>query len=360
MKFSLKSFLQGFGIIAIILTLLPLIAIDYWWIRVFDFPHVQLTGLTLAAFIAYFMTFDLKNYKDYLFITIVGACFLFQAYKVFPYTPLASYEIADSTPTDERNDFNIYSANVFQDNKEYDPLLKEIKSYDPDIILLMETNQEWKNAVHGTLSPDYPYQLLQPLDNTYGLLFYSRLPLSESKIRFLVDKEIPSIETRVTLRNGEKIQLYAIHPTPPMPQHNPMSSDRDTEMMKTAFQAKENGFPTVVIGDFNDVAWSDTTSLFRKVSGLLDPRIGRSLYNTFNAKNIFMRWPLDHLFTSPEFRVTTFETGDGINSDHFALHAVLTYEPSKSAEQDPIPATEEEVKRAREQLKEQNLLNMEL
>ncbi|WP_298324366.1 endonuclease/exonuclease/phosphatase family protein [uncultured Dokdonia sp.] len=360
MNFTLKNFLQGFGIIAVILTLLPLIAVDYWWIRVFDFPHAQLTGLTFIAILTYFIRFDIKYYKDYLFVIILIACFTFQLGKIYAYTPFSSYEAKESTITDASNTLKIYTANVLQKNEKYQLLLDQVAEKNPDIVLLMETDQLWQNAVHKTLSATYPYSMLEPLDNTYGMLLYSRLPMSQNKINHLVDKEIPSMEAIVTLESGNQFQLFAIHPTPPMPQHNPMSSDRDTEMMTTALRVYKREMPVIVLGDFNDVAWSNTTSLFRKTSTLLDPRIGRGFYNTFNAKNVLMRWPLDHLFISEEFRVKTLNRTKDIKSDHFPMYTELTFEPGKAKEQKAEKPSKEILDRAQSQLKEQHLLNMEM
>ncbi len=182
------------------------------------------------------------------------------------------------------------------------------------------------------------------------MLLYSKLELFDTQVKYLVSDSIPSIHAKVKLRSKDTIQLYAIHPTPPMPQENPSSSDRDTEMMFIAKMALESEYPVIVIGDFNDVAWSQTSILFQKVSRLLDVRKGRGLYNTFDANSKIMRWPLDHIFIGSEFRLKKVEKCEDIESDHYPLYTELTFEPNgKNLQLKPYP-NKNQLKRAQDQI----------
>ncbi len=108
--------------------------------------------------------------------------------------------------------------------------------------------------------------------------------------------------------------------------------------------------PVIAAGDLNDVGWSRTSALFQKISGLLDPRIGRGLFATYNANNKFFRWPLDHIFHSKDFRVVNIERLDYIGSDHFSIYINLSYEPETSDEQKNLKPNKEDVKDANEKL----------
>ncbi|HSI69168.1 MAG TPA: endonuclease/exonuclease/phosphatase family protein [Gillisia sp.] len=348
---KLKTFLQSFGLLAITLTLVPFIAADFWWIRIFDFPHTQLTILTFVALVTYFIKFDVKWAQDYLFVTILTACFIFQLTKIWPYIPHGNYELMEAEESGDSPRIKFYIANVLQDNEKPAKLLEDLARKQADLVLLMETNTRWMEDVRPAMD-EYPHRVEVPLDNTYGMLLYSKFPLNNPEVKYLVDDSIPSILTRFSLPGGEEIMLYCIHPTPPMPQHNPSSTDRDAEMMLVAKSAKSNPLPVIVTGDFNDVAWSQTTRLFKDVSGLLDPRVGRGFYNTFNAKNILLRWPLDHFFASDEFRLVNIGLGDDIDSDHFPAIFEVSLEPEKALEQKREEPTQSQKETAEESIQD--------
>lgn len=343
---KLKGFFQVLGIIAVVFTLIPFVAMDYWWIRIFDYPHVQLTAFTLVTFFLYFVRFDIRSWRDYCFVAILGGCFVFQLLKIYPYTPFAAFEVQKNENTSPASTLSLLVANVLQKNTQTKSLLDEILVYDPDVLILTETDLRWQKKLNSGLDQRYPYRVLMPLDNTYGMMMYSRYPLINPEIKFLVSDSIPSIHTRMRLPSGKIVKIYAIHPTPPVPMENPKSTERDAEMMIVAKMAKNDEFPVIVTGDFNDVAWSETTSLFQDVSGLLDPRIGRGFFNTYNANSFIMRWPLDHLFISREWRLVDMERGSDFGSDHFPIYFKLSLEPENAQEQEKKKPSTEEKKEA--------------
>ena len=348
----LKPFLQGFGMLAVLFTLIPIAAADFWWIRMFDFPHIQLTILTFVALAVYFIKFDVKWIQDYVFVSVLIACFIFQLLKIYPYLPHTNFDVGDSSSeVNKDNTIIFYSANVYQDNTNSNLLIQEIAKNDPDVLLLMETNIRWMNDISEAISK-YPYKVEVPLDNTYGMLLYSKLKMKDPQVLYLVSDSIPSIHTVLELNNGKNISFHAIHPTPPMPQENPSSTDRDAEMMHLAVMSMNRELPVIVAGDFNDVAWSGTTMLFKNVSRLLDVRVGRGFYNSFDVSSFILRWPLDHFFVSEEFRVAEIKTGESIDSDHYPFYISLSLEPEKAAEQKAEDPSENQVKRALDRIEQ--------
>ena len=351
---KLKSFLQAIGIIAVLLTLFPFVAADFWWIRMFDYPHLQLTLFTLIALLIYFFRFDIRSWRDYTFIVLLAGCFVFQVGKIYPYTALASYQIENNEHVKRERTISVFISNVLQKNEEHQMVLDEVLTKNADILIFTETNERWrKNLSSAVQSYGYTNKAEIPLDNTYGMLLYSKLKLIDPEVKFLLEDSIPSIHSKVQLPSNEIIELHVIHPTPPMPPHDASSTDRDAQMMLVAKMAKNSQYPVIVAGDFNDVAWSESTSLFQSVSGLLDPRKGRGFFNTFNAKNWVMRWPLDHMFVSEEFRVMDIERGHKVGSDHFPLFVQLSLETEIAEEQKLEPPTQEELKEANKQIEKE-------
>lgn len=116
--------------------------------------------------------------------------------------------------------------------------------------------------------------------------------LDDSQIEFLVEAQIPSINARVELEGGSLLRFHLIHPTPPVPGENPSSTERDVVLLVLAKTLQDSAKRIIVTGDLNDVAWSATTRLFRRVSGLLDPRTKTGMVLTLHADWWFALWPL--------------------------------------------------------------------
>lgn len=322
------------AILFTIMTLLPLSKEEYWWIRIFDYPRVQIAIGSILV-ISLLVIDHLTSWPMLILMLVLGVATIYQAFLIYPYTPFAKVQTLKSHGTDENVRLRLFVNNVRMVNKHTDKVLREIEKCDPDIIVLMEPDKKWEEAVKS-LEEKYHYILKEPLENTYGILFYSRLKLYNAEIKYLVDKEIPSVHATVELRSGDKIKMHCLHPLPPTPHSD--TEERDAEIVMVGKEVKKSGEPSIVMGDLNDVAWSHTTRLFQRISGMSDPRVGRGFFNTYNAFIPVFRFPLDHIFHTPHFRLVHLQRMRAVGSDHFPMFIELSYEPErKNVQEIPKP-----------------------
>ena len=310
-----------FTCIMLCVTLVPLLPSNHWLSRVWEFPRVQIAVLTVSLTIASF--FLASPSMAIVLVSINGLLSLYQIAWIFPYTRLYPIQVKKATEPYQQS-IKIMTSNVLMPNHSAEKLIKLIQSYLPDVVVTLETDQWWEDALHPIHS-EYPHRVNCPLDNLYGMHLYSKFVLEDVQLLELIEEGIPSIHCYLVLKNNIKVKCHFLHPAPPSPTENTTSTPRDRELLVIAKQVAGQTEPIIVTGDLNDVAWSPTTRAFRRISGLKDPRMGRGMFNTFHASYPILRWPLDHIFHSEHFELGSIQRMPSIDSDHFPLLSELVY-----------------------------------
>jgi len=334
----------------VISLILPQIKHDHWTFRVFEFPRLQ--KLVIAVILILATSFILINNFNYWDAALTLINFLGLTYlgvQIFPFLPIASKQVEDVSHKQNQADISLLVNNVYQYNEDFDKLIELVNKNKPDIVMLVETDKKWKEKCVEGFGEAYPYQVLEDLDNTYGMLLFSKLKLENTDVRYIIKEGIPSIKTDVLFERGKRIRFYGLHPEPPVPSENPKATARDAEILKVAKEVCDDELPCLIAGDLNDVAWSYTTELFLKTSGALDPRRGRGFFNTFHASYSLLRWPLDHIFCTKEFCVNFMDRLSYTGSDHFPMYVGLSIENGKNNGQE-LEQTEEDEKLREEKI----------
>ena len=314
---------------------------DQWWIRAFDFPRLQISILISVIIVAAIIVFDFSKVIHFIAVALLLVSLIYQVEKIYPYTWFAKKEVMKFEDGDPTDNISILVSNVLTPNEDYHKLLEIVNRRQPDILLTLESDEKWEEALKG-LEEEYKYCIKVPQDNLYGMHLYSKLKLEETEIRYLVKNDIPSIHGFVRLDDNSKIRIHCMHPRPPSPSEADTSTNRDAELLMLGRDVREQDDSVLVFGDLNDVAWSRTTRLFQQMSGLMDPRIGRGFFNTFHADYRFFRWPLDHVFHSNDFTLIDIAREKHIGSDHFPMYIKLNFERKAELEQNKPEAEEEE------------------
>lgn len=345
----MKLALFAIGSVLIFVTVLSRVPSARWWIRAADFPRSQVAVLLAVTGLAHAFTYDSTSLFDAGFGVALAAALAYQCSRILPYTRLARRQVVDAHKADVSRSVRILISNVLMENRHDREFLELVRKSDPDLILAVETDAWWDERL-GALDADYPNSIKYPQSNFFGMHFFSRLKIVSAETRFLVEADVPSIRVTVRLRSGERVEFFGLHPRPPEPQQD--TEERDAELLIVGREVKDNSTPAIVAGDLNDVAWSNSTRLFQKVSSMLDPRRGRGMYSTFHAGYPLFRWPLDHVFHDQRFTLVRLQRLDSIGSDHFPVLVELQLEPSAAPDQPTPKADGKDLQVAQERIAE--------
>ncbi len=300
-------------------TLLPLVRSVRWWVRAWEFPRLHIVVLALIGVVGVlFLSFPFKE----LLALSLAACALYQGFQIFPYTRFARAEISITRDAPDDSRIKLLSANVLMENSRKSDLVDIIDREDPDILFLMETDQGWLDAVQGCLNR-YPTVLTYPLDNHYGLIFATRLQAPTAEVTFLSEDNTPSLRAELIGPDGTGFNFLGLHPRPPVPGND--TKLRDYQIKMAAKMTGHANWPTVCMGDFNDVAWSWTSRRFKRYGDFLEPRVGRGMFPTFHAQYPLVSVPIDQLYLTSGVGLVSFGRLEEFGSDHYPISAVITF-----------------------------------
>jgi len=307
-----------FSILTIVGTLLPLNKSKLWFVRdQVNFRAYYLVG-NIFLLVGICILNNILSIPTLILLAGHAFCIFICIRSIKPYLFFSPTSIQSATHSDSGIPLKILIFNVLQDNDEYDKFLKLADTENPHIILLLETDEAWENAL-SPLENEYPHTIKEIRDDTYGIYFMSRVPFIEKKLNHFVSDDIPSIEALIKV-GAHNLRIFGLHPEPPLPGEAWTSMPKNLEMLSAAnrITAEPRAELDIVIGDLNDVGWSLSAKKFKEITGLKDPREGRGFYATFPTYLPF-RIPIDHVFCSPKLKLIDFRTLENIGSDHFPV-----------------------------------------
>lgn len=304
--------------VTVLVTLSSISRNQHWLIRIGDFPRLQIIKVLIGSLLLSGFFNTPVGIVDRLFTLGLITCLVYQISWVLPHTFLFPKEAPDAGRL-IRPALSVMVFNILMKNRNAEAVLECAERTDADVVLFLEPDEWWAERLER-LNSRYPHMVAQPLGNCFGMIMFSRLELVKADLQFLVQDDIPSIRARFRTADGREFTFHGLHPRPPSPVDEGRSTERDLEMMMIANEVAANDVPTIVACDLNDVPWSRTARLFKKVAGLLDPRIGRGFYNSFHTRNPLCRFPLDHVLHTAHFHVVHIERiKQNCGSDHFPI-----------------------------------------
>ena len=315
MKYVVYALLAA-AVLMLVAVLVSLSNTDAWYVRQVDLvrePMSYIAGVLLL--LSLFVKFRWRWVTVALFALII----VINLWRIWPYTFLAGTQLAydDGAQAAAATCFTAMSVNVKVENDRYAQIAEQVERIDPDILFLMETDEEWAAQLEPVLA-GYEHVDRHPQPNAFGLVFATRLRVIKTNIVENTHRDTPTLYA--TVQPGSRpVEFIGLHPKPPLPSWN--TQMRDENIVKAGVQTPDRLPDAMVMGDFNDVPWSRTTTKFRDTGEWRDPRIGRGTYPTFPPSLVAIGWPLDQMMLKGDLELTEFEVLPDNGSDHRALYA---------------------------------------
>lgn len=231
---------------------------------------------------------------------------------------LLPYWVPSERGTDGGTPLELVSLNVWADNTATDRAIAYLRGCGADVVVLLEVNTAWAEAL-AQLESLYPYRVIEPRDDKFGIALLSMWPLREPSV--ITPADGPPVIVATLEREASACLLVAAHP--PAPISAEWTAWRDAQLEALGRLVAAADLPAILAGDLNTSPWSHGFSQLLATSGLRDSALGHGIQPTWNAQRPLPRIPIDHVLVSKEIRVLGRAVGPGVGSDHFPVEASL-------------------------------------
>lgn len=177
--------------------------------------------------------------------------------------------------------------NVWQPNESYEAVIRSINQSGADLVSVQEVNHAWAEALRTGLSDSYPYQVILPGTNCYGIALLSRVPLVSSHVIHPAGGAFIEADIMVDGRCLRVIAAHAASPTGIVDFRR-----RNQQLSFLAERIREIGDPVLLIGDLNTVHWDEAYGSLCTRSGLRP--LSHPVQLTWPAVGPMAFMPLDH------------------------------------------------------------------
>ena len=272
---ALRWALVALGLWLISGTALSLSHHPHWYVRGWDFPRVLIAALALACGVAYRALFFDGGWPEIAFLAALGAVIAYQVSRIVAFTPLAPEAGPARHAAAGRRLVPPRHLQRPDGERPARPLAGgHRREADPDVVVALEVDRQVDGRPRARCAARTRTSRSASRTTTTGwrssraCRWRSRGPLPRGRRHALHPRRASACAT------AGRSRLYALHPKPPEPLREPglHAARRRARPRGEGDRGRARRSPTVVCGDLNDVAWSDTTRIFLRVSGLLDPR----------------------------------------------------------------------------------------
>lgn len=285
-------------------------------VSIFD-EHFYLSDLLSSfrfqylVFLVIWLLYTLSFRKKYLIVGILFPIF-FNLYYLVPTWSVSKIDELD---------LKIYFANVLSSNDKYGLVIKDILNKKPDIIVLQEVTEAWKEEL-SKLSKKYPYNVVVPREDNFGVAVYSSIEFEFHKT-YLSSAGLESILVDLAMAN-RNISILTTHPLPPVSQDYWRLRNEQYDEIKDYF--KEANEKKILIGDLNTVPWSSYVQEIEKDNQIKSVNSFKDTWNTFFPPMLRIRT----LFALVSNSITgEILVSDDIGSDHLPFLLKIKFNKDK-------------------------------
>jgi endonuclease/exonuclease/phosphatase (EEP) superfamily protein YafD len=226
----------------------------------------------------------------------------------------------------------VVTFNVLRENTRHEEVLKFLRSTDPDLVALIETDPQWIDAL-APLESTHPHLAQHPASHNFGMALYSKFPI----IRYRRPMPTPGLPLLVVDldHHGSLLTVVVAHPAPPL--NHDSHRARDHYFAEAAKHINQTRAPAILMGDFNATPWSPVFADLINNTGLQDSGKGRGFQSTWKRFNPLFTIPIDHVLHTDALEPVHRFIGPACGSDHSPVVVDFAFTAETRRSRDDVP-----------------------